>query len=106
VLEDIVREKEYLLQYAAQVDPIFRDMIENVLPDRVTTRMKKHTVCKHLVDMWDILRFLHTKRDLVIARGNQLSALLPLMERMEANIKCEMNRVDGCHWCPASSGDY
>ena len=94
MLEGIVGEKEYLLQYAAQVDPVFRDMIDDVLPDRVTARMKKHTVCEHLVDLWDILRFLHSKRDLVIARGNQLSTLLPLMERMEAKIKQEMDRVD------------
>jgi hypothetical protein len=53
--------------------------------------MKKYTVCEHLVDLWDILRFLHTKRDLVIARGNQLSMLLPLMERLEAKIKQEMD---------------
>ena len=41
MLEDIVGEKEYLLQYTAQVDPIFQDLIDNVLPDRVTARMKK-----------------------------------------------------------------
>ena len=75
------------MQYAAQVDPIFQDMIGDVLPDCATPRMKKHTVCEHLVDMWDILQFLLTKMDLVIAWGNQLTALPPLMERMEAKIK-------------------
>jgi hypothetical protein len=94
MLEGVVGEKEYLLQYDAQMDLIFRDMINNVLPDRVTTRMKKHTVCEHLVDMWYIIRFLHTKRDLVITRGNQLPALMPLMGRMEAKIKQKMDPVD------------
>ena len=41
MLEDIVGEKEYLLQYTAQVDPIFQDLIDNFLPDCVTARMKK-----------------------------------------------------------------
>jgi hypothetical protein len=41
MLEDIVGEKEYLLQHTAQVDPIFQDLIDNVLPDCVTARMKK-----------------------------------------------------------------
>ena len=36
MLGGIVGEKEYLLQYAAQVDLVFQDMIHSVLPDCVT----------------------------------------------------------------------
>jgi hypothetical protein len=69
MLKDITSEKSYLLQFAVQVDPFCRDMLDDALPDFTTFRMSKHDVCHKLLDAWEIHWFLLSKKNLSIIRG-------------------------------------
>jgi hypothetical protein len=54
MIDDIVEARDSLLLYAEQVDPICRDMLDDASPNQLSSKTKKHEICKHLVDMWDI----------------------------------------------------
>ena len=73
IIDDIVDVKNNLLMYAEQVHPICHDMLDDAIPNRVSSKTKKHDICKYLVEMWDIFKYLLTKKDLsTVARGNQI----------------------------------
>jgi hypothetical protein len=58
MIDDIVEARYNLLLYAEQVDPICWDMLDDTIPNQVSSKTKKHDICKHLVDMWDIFKYL------------------------------------------------
>jgi hypothetical protein len=94
IIDDIVVVKGDLLQHAAGVDKIYRDMLDDVIPDHVGMKMKKHCMCQHFIKMWDVFRFLLSKKSLSVTRGNQIYNYLRLMEKLEAQVKQKMERAD------------
>jgi hypothetical protein len=94
IIDDIVVVKGDLLQYAAGVDKIYRDMLDDAIPDHIRMKMKKHCMCQHFIKMWDVFRFLLSKKTLSVARGNQIYNYLRLMEKLEAQVKQKMERAD------------
>jgi len=87
IIDDIVDVNNNLLLYAEQVHPICRDMLDDTIPNRVSSKTKKHDICKYLVEMWDIFKYLPTKKDLsTVARGNQIYKYLPMMEKLEGKV--------------------
>ena len=95
IIDDIVDVKNNLLLYAEQVHPICRDMLDDAIPNRVSPKTKKHDICKYLVEMWDIFKYLLTKKDLsTVARGNQIYKFLPMMEKLEGKVKLLIERAE------------
>ncbi len=88
IFDDIVDVKNNLLLYAEQVHPICWDMLDDTIPNRVSSKTNKHDICKYLVEMWDIFKYLLTKKDpSTVARGNQIYKYLPMMEKLEGKVK-------------------
>jgi hypothetical protein len=87
MIDDIVEARDSLLLYAEQADPICWDMLDDAIPNRLSSKTKKHEICKYLVDMWDIFKYLLSKKDLsTVARGNQIYKCLPMMEKLEGKV--------------------
>jgi hypothetical protein len=59
IIDDIVVVKGDLLQHAAGVDKIYRDMLDDVIPDHVGMKMKKHCMCKTSIHSSLVDRFAH-----------------------------------------------
>jgi hypothetical protein len=58
MIDDIVEARDSLLLYAEHVHPICRDMLNDTIPNHLSSKTKKYEICKHLEDMWDIFRYL------------------------------------------------
>jgi hypothetical protein len=95
MIDDIVEARDSLLLYAEQVDPFCQDMLDDAIPNQLSSKTKKHEICKHLVDMWDIFKFLLSKKDLsTVARDNQIYKYLPMMEKLEGKVMLLMERAE------------
>jgi len=95
VIDDIVDVKNNILLYAEQVHPICCDMLDDAIPNRVSFKTKKHEICKYPVEMWDIFKYLLTKKDLsTVARGNQIYKYLPMMEKLEGKVNLLIERAE------------
>ncbi len=95
MIDDIVEARDNLLLYAEQVNPICWDMLDDTIPNQVSSKTKKHEICKHLVDMWDIFKYLLSKEDLsTVARGDQIYKYLPMMENLEGKVKNLIARAE------------
>jgi hypothetical protein len=95
IIDDVVDVKNNLLLYAEQVYPICWDMLDDAIPNQVSSKTNKHDICKYLVEMWDIFKYLLTKKDLsTVARGNQIYKYLPMMEKLEEKVKLLIERAE------------
>ncbi len=96
MIDDIVEERDSLLLYAEKVDPIFWDMLDDaIFPNWLSSKTKKHEICKHLVDMWDIFKYLLSKKDLLtVAKGNQIYKYLPMIEKLEGKVMLLIERAE------------
>jgi hypothetical protein len=82
IIDDIVDGKNNLLLYAEQAHPICRDIQSSISQNQE-------------VEMWDIFKYLLTKKDLsTVVRGNQIYKFLPMMEKLEGKVKLLIERAE------------